>query len=640
MTDAPTCAETAVYSQVNTTTTMLEALPGHLVERTRRRNSIAAPQGVGPVVVWLKSSFRLHENPAIEVGRHLAVQHDLPLLIYHGIDERYPHASLRHHNMLLDAAVDMDEGCRNNGLRYALHVAREGHRPSVMKAFSQSASCIITDLFPLPPWTTWVETIAASASCPVLDVDCHCVIPMPLFGKSVDRPFKFRDATKRLRKARLQAAWPACEANPRSYVGALPFEPVNVIEQVKPFKNRFDLLRTCSIDPSVHPVWRERGGEQAALHKWQNFYENGLNGYARRRNNAADPTGVSRLSAAFHYGFLSPMRVARQAAAVGTKSAEKYLDELLIFREHPWHHIYSSLEPYDSSNLPEWALQSWRETSEDPRIVRLKDHEMEYANSPLDLWNLCQRSLLRHGELHNNLRMTWGKAVPLWTESLEHSLFVGQVLNDKYALDGRDPSSVVGIQWCHGLFDRPFFPSMPVMGVVRKRDVVTHASRLDVDAYQKHINRKPSHSVGVHYVHGNGIVGSCIARMLHDHGLDVQIVRSRGGMPEYEKERTMDALDTCSFPLWMEQRVASICDDSDIKSVSDVAENMRSGLVQIESVPENDSGFVVHESLLRNSKDEDLATQIDQAVWKVVELLWEVNSTVKARRNTIQTRLI
>ena len=146
--------------------------------------------------------------------------------------------------------------------------------------------------------------------------------------------------------------------------------------------------------------------------------------------------------------------------------------------------------------------------------------------------------------------------------------------------------------------------------------------------------------MGVHYVHGNGIVGSCIARMLHDHGLDVQIVRSRGGMPEYEKERTMDALDTCSFPLWMEQRVASICDDSDIKSVSDVAENMRSGLVQIESVPENDSGFVVHESLLRNSKDEDLATQIDQAVWKVVELLWEVNSTVKARRNTIQTRLI
>ena len=104
---------------------MMDKLPQHLAERTRHRNGMEAPHKTGPVVVWLKSSFRLHENPAIEVGRHIAAQHDLPLLIYHGIDERYPHASLRHHNMLLDAAVDMDEGCRKAGLRYVLHVARD-----------------------------------------------------------------------------------------------------------------------------------------------------------------------------------------------------------------------------------------------------------------------------------------------------------------------------------------------------------------------------------------------------------------------------------------------------------------------------------------------------------------------------------
>ncbi len=102
-------AETSLYSQANDGKSMLKALPGHLGERTRHRNSISGPQGSGPVVVWLKSSFRLDENPAIEVGRHIAAQHDLPLLIYHGIDERYPHASLRHHSMLLDAAVDMDD---------------------------------------------------------------------------------------------------------------------------------------------------------------------------------------------------------------------------------------------------------------------------------------------------------------------------------------------------------------------------------------------------------------------------------------------------------------------------------------------------------------------------------------------------
>ena len=69
---------------------MLDSLPSHLSERTRLRNTITAPSSDGPVVVWLKSSFRLHENPAIEVGRYIAAEHDLPLIIYHGIDERYP----------------------------------------------------------------------------------------------------------------------------------------------------------------------------------------------------------------------------------------------------------------------------------------------------------------------------------------------------------------------------------------------------------------------------------------------------------------------------------------------------------------------------------------------------------------------
>ena len=613
---------------------MMEALPGHLLERTRHLNSIAEPHGTGPVVVWLKSSFRLHENPAIDVGKHFAAKHNLPLLIYHAIDERYPHASLRHHNMLLDAAVDMDQGCRKAGLRYVLHIAREGHRTSVMKSFGQSASCIITDMFPLPPWTDWVNTIAKNAACPVYDIDCHCVIPMPLFGKSVDRPYKFRDATKKMRKKRLQATWPVTYLQPEAYSGPLPFEPINVVEDIKNLNKRFELLRTCSIDPSVLPVWHERGGEQAALSKWQQFYDKGLNGYARRRNNAADPNGVSRLSAAFHYGFLSPMRVAREAAAVGTKSAEKYLDELLIFREHPWHHIFSVTDPYASSNLPEWALQSWRDTSNDPRVIRLKDHQMEYAESPSTLWNICQQSLLRHGELHNNLRMTWGKVVPLWTESLEHSLFIGQTLNDKYALDGRDPSSVVGIQWCHGLFDRPFFPSMPVMGVVRKRDILTHASRLDVDSYEHHVNRSSGHGESPYHVVGTDIVASSVARMLHDNGLNVCVVKK-----EISEQPTLHlAVEDIEFPSWMEERVASMCEQNDINTVNDVAVHLRKGLSVVEKVPED--SLQVHESKGELVGAESLSTFIQQSMWDSVAHLWQSNASTKRKTASIQTKLM
>ena len=158
---------------------MIDELPSHLAERTRQLNAITSLNGGGPVVVWLKSSFRVHENPAIEVGASIAHQYGLPLLIYHGIDERYPHASLRHHNMLLEAAIDMDENCRKSGLRYVLHLAREGHRQPVLKEFSQTASCIVTDMFPLPPWTEWLETISKSAKGPVFDVCLLYTSPSP-----------------------------------------------------------------------------------------------------------------------------------------------------------------------------------------------------------------------------------------------------------------------------------------------------------------------------------------------------------------------------------------------------------------------------------------------------------------------------
>lgn len=550
---------------------MIGHLPEHLRDRVRPLNVLEHPRGDGPVVVWLKSSFRTHENPAIDVGRHIAAKYNLPLVIYHGLDERYPFASLRHHNMILDAAVDMNEGCMKLGLRYVFHLAREGHRPSVMRSFAEDASCIVTDMFPLPPWTAWVETIARSASCPVVDVDCHCVIPMPLYGKSVDRPFKFRNATKKMRKRRVQSSWPTCRADARPYEGPLPFEPVDVQSVLKNPMERFALLRTCNIDPTVHPVWQERGGEHAALSKWQGFLSNGLNGYARRRNNAADPTGVSRLSYAFHYGFLSPMRVAREAAAIGTKSADKYLDELLIFREHAWHHIYSVSEPYSPSNLPSWAQESWRSTADDPRTVLPHPVELEHAKSPSELWNLCQRSLIHHGELHNNLRMTWGKALPIWTNDLETSLELGQKLNDKYALDGRDPSSVVGVQWCHGLFDRPFFPSMPVMGVVRKRDILTHKSRLDVERYESHVNRHQIDVEGVYLVVGYGILECLIARMLHDKGFNVYVVKPEQHQPEY-------TLQADGESKWLGDYLESIYAQIGTSAIQEVTSFLASGI--------------------------------------------------------------
>ena len=505
-------------------------LPEYLSERCIQANDHSSIVQSGPVVIWLKSSFRTEENPAIDAGRIIANKHNLPLFIYHGIDERYPHASLRHHNMLLDASVDMHHGCTKIGVDYFLHVAREGNRQSVMNELSKQASLIITDLFPLPPWKNWVKHVAEKATCPVIEIDCHCVVPMPVFGKSVDRPFKYRDATKRLRKARINNIWPKLEIKNISWKGTLPFTPVDIDAEIKPMKKRFNLLRNCDIDATVLPVWNEKGGQYSALSRWDEFKQSGLSGYARRRNKSEDPNGVSRLSAAIHYGMISVMKIARETASFGTKSADKFLDELLIFREHAWHHCYSCSDPYESHNLPQWAKESWRDTESDVRTIVLNMEQFEFSQSPSTLWNLCQTSLYRHGELHNNLRMTWGKATPLWTKSLEESMAMGQHLNDKFALDGRDPSSIAGVQWCHGLFDRAFYPPLPVMGVVRKRDIETHKSRLDLTKYEHHVLRKPSEQSHPFIIIGAGYSGAYAAYLLKSYGYDV-LVLDKGTIP-------------------------------------------------------------------------------------------------------------
>ena len=506
------------------------SLPEHISERCEIVGSKNKITSNGPVVIWLKSSLRVHENPAIDAGRLIASSLGLPVFVYQGIDERYPHSSPRHHKVLLDAAVDMEKGCKQLELDYFLNVSREENRGKALHDLGKIASIIITDLFPLPPWKDWVKSVARSADCPVLQVDCHCVVPMPVFGKSMDRPFRYRDATKKLRKRRIGKSWPLVEVENRSFEGVLPFKPVDIDKDIVNSRNGFDLISKCDIDMTNHPVWDFKGGEIEALRKWNEFLLKGIHGYARRRNNAADPEGVSRLSSAIHYGFISTMKIAREASDVGTKSAEKFLDELMIFREHAWHHVYSCSDPYGVENLPQWARDSWITTSDDPRYNTLDKYELELGKSESDLWNLCQTSLLRHGELHNNLRMTWGKAIPQWTSDVETSMEMAQHLNDRYALDGRDPSSVAGVQWCHGLFDRAFYPPLPVMGVVRKRDIETHKSRLDFSRYESYVTRKPIEQKNPIVIIGAGYSGAYSAFILNNLGYDVKVV-DKGTIP-------------------------------------------------------------------------------------------------------------
>jgi hypothetical protein len=56
-------------------------------------------------------------------------------------------------------------------------------------------------------------------------------------------------------------------------------------------------------------------------------------------------------------------------------------------------------------------------------------------------------------------------------------------LNDKYALDGRDPNSYSGIGWVFGRHDRPWAPERPVFGRVRYMTSQSAARKLRLKSY-------------------------------------------------------------------------------------------------------------------------------------------------------------
>ena len=119
----------------------------------------------------------------------------------------------------------------------------------------------------------------------------------------------------------------------------------------------------------------------------------------------------------------------------------------------------------------------------DPRQYVYSLDEFAEARTHDPLWNAAQTQLLREGRIHNYLRMLWGKKILEWTASPRDALKVMIELNNRYALDGRDPNSYSGIFWCLGRYDRAWGPERPIFGTVRYMSSDNTAKKLHIKAY-------------------------------------------------------------------------------------------------------------------------------------------------------------
>jgi deoxyribodipyrimidine photo-lyase len=135
------------------------------------------------------------------------------------------------------------------------------------------------------------------------------------------------------------------------------------------------------------------------------------------------------------------------------------------------------------SSLPPWARATLEDHADDPREYTYTMEEFERAETHDPLWNAAQNQLRREGYIHNYLRMLWGKKILEWSPSPEAALHTMVHLNNRWALDGRDPNSYSGIFWVLGRHDRPWGPERPIFGKIRYMSSDNTARKVPVKGY-------------------------------------------------------------------------------------------------------------------------------------------------------------
>ena len=435
------------------------------------------------VLYWMQGvAMRTRDNPALEFAAAQANRLRVPLLVYQGLRPDYPWASDRLHTFVLESAADLTREFAERGIQYAFYLDRReatrteesGRQPSPLVSLAARAALVVTEFFPTFLMPRQTRALRAKVATPVIAVDAGTVVPLRYHQREHATPASFRSRQMAALPEFLHLS-PALEPVVRGTI-ELPFEPVHPNAGNVP-----RLVAECAIDHTVPPSRSFRGGAAAAQERLERFLKEGLPHYDRRNDPNAGVT--SELSPYLHFGCIAPREILLRAGEAGPAAqVSRFQDELLTWRELAYNFVFHNRRHRTVDAIPAWAREELAAHEADPRPALYELSTLESAQTADELWNAAQRAYLVDGWMHNYLRMLWGKAVLSWTRNAAECLTILEHLNNKYALDGRDPNSYAGIHWIFGKFDRPFY-RRPIYGTVRYQSLKAAKNKFDVSAF-------------------------------------------------------------------------------------------------------------------------------------------------------------
>jgi deoxyribodipyrimidine photo-lyase len=477
--------------------------------RLRRLNAHPTRAAGDYVLYWMQAFRRLSHNHALDYALRCAHELGRPLVVYEGLRLDYPWASARLHRFVLEGMQDNAHAAARAGINYWPFVETPHARARGLVArLASRAALVVTDDFPCFVVPDQCQALARRVSVPVWAVDSNGVVPLALLQPAVSAAAHLRP---RIHKQFAEAWAHRATARPR-------FSDVARRRVEAPFETwRADdldrFVRSLPVDQAVKPVEGMPGGARAARSRLRSFIKQRLRGYAESRSRPAAPDDghASGLSPYLHFGHLSIEQVAAEvlASTEGWSTDDlrpdargkregffsedadvnAFLDEALTWRDvgFQWHWTRRKDTASLEAALPTWALATLRAHTRDRRAFTYSLEEWEAGETHDPLWSAAQRELVATGVIHNYLRMLWGKKVIEWSRTPDEAYRTLVHLNNKYALDGRDPNSYTGILWCFGLFDRPWAPERPVLGTVRYMSSENTARKFRVQPYLEYV---------------------------------------------------------------------------------------------------------------------------------------------------------
>jgi len=475
--------------------------------RIRPANALPVRPDGEIVLYWMTAFRRTRWNFALDHAIAHARALGKPLVVLEALRSGYRWASDRLHRFVLDGMRDNAARFAGGPVRYYPYVEpswTDGQ--GLLAALARHACVVVGDDYPAFMLPRMVAAAAAQVPVRLELVDANGLLPLRAAPQVFATAYALRRFLQRALPERLLEMpvpdpleglrLPPAPALPDALRRRWPEAGPDVLSGTP------GVLGALPIDHAVAPV-EYAGGEWAGRARLEAFLDGQLAEYADRRNEPeADAT--SRLSPYLHFGHVSvhevfaelaqreqwsPARLAPRGRGARSgwwrmrEAAEAFLDQIVTWRELGFNLCWQRSDYDEYASLPDWARRTLAAHEQDRRGHRYGLERFEAAATHDPLWNAAQRQLVREGRIHNYLRMLWGKKILEWSPSPDAALAVMVELNNRYAVDGRDPNSYSGIFWVLGRYDRAWGPERPVFGTIRYMSSENTARKVRVKDY-------------------------------------------------------------------------------------------------------------------------------------------------------------